>query len=46
MDYLKGPKKKKRVTKDGFEYNYAEGRMIYPDDIEQHTTDSDPFMVY
>mgnify|MGYP000636146048 CR=1 FL=1 len=24
-------KKEKRRTKDGFEYNYAEGGMIYPD---------------
>ena len=30
-EYLKGPKKEKRRTKDGFEYNYAEGGMIYPD---------------
>jgi len=30
-EYLKGPKKEKRITKDGFEYNYAEGGMIYPD---------------
>lgn len=30
-EYLKGPKKEKRVTKDGFEYNYSEGGMIYPD---------------
>ena len=32
--YLKGPKKEKRVTKDGFKYDYAEGGMIYPDDLE------------
>jgi len=30
-EYLKGAKKEKRTTKDGFEYNYAEGGMIYPD---------------
>lgn len=30
-EYLKGPKKEKRRTKDGFEYNYSEGGMIYPD---------------
>ena len=28
---VKGAKKEKRTTKDGFEYNYAEGGMIYPD---------------
>ena len=33
-EYLKGPKKEKRTTKDGFEYNYAEGGMIYPDSLE------------
>ena len=27
-------KKEKRVTKDGFEYNYSEGKMIFPDDLE------------
>lgn len=30
-EYLKGAKKEKRKTKDGFEYNYSEGGMIYPD---------------
>ena len=30
-EYLKGPKKEKRRTKEGFEYNYSEGGMIYPD---------------
>jgi DNA (cytosine-5)-methyltransferase 1 len=33
-EYLKGPKKEKRITKDGFEYNYAEGGMIYPDALD------------
>ena len=33
-EYLKGPKKEKRITKDGYEYNYAEGGMIYPDSLE------------
>ena len=33
-EYLKGPKKEKRITKDGYEYNYAEGGMVYPDSIE------------
>ena len=32
--YLKGAKKEKRVTKDGFEYNYSEGGMIYPDALD------------
>ena len=30
-EYLKGAKKEKRKTQGGFEYNYAEGSMIYPD---------------
>jgi len=29
--YLKGAKKEKRKSKDGFEYNYSEGGMIFPD---------------
>ncbi|MFK7945972.1 MAG: DNA (cytosine-5-)-methyltransferase [Saprospiraceae bacterium] len=32
--YLKGSKKEKRVTKDGYEYNYSEGSMIYPDALD------------
>lgn len=32
-EYLKGAKKEKRMTKDGYEYNYAEGSMIYPDSL-------------
>jgi len=32
--YLKGSKKEKRVTQDGFEYNYGEGAMIYPDSLD------------
>lgn len=32
-EYLKGSKKEKRKTKDGYEYNYSEGSMIYPDDL-------------
>ena len=32
--YLKGAKKEKRRTKEGFEYNYAEGGMIYPDALD------------
>ena len=33
-EYLKGAKKEKRKTKDGFEYNYAEGGMVYPDALD------------
>ena len=32
--YLKGAKKEKRITKDGFEYNYGEGKMIFPDALD------------
>ena len=32
--YLKGSKKEKRITQDGFEYNYGEGAMIYPDSLD------------
>ncbi|MCL4112004.1 UNVERIFIED_CONTAM: hypothetical protein GTU68_038820 [Idotea baltica] len=32
--YLKGAKKEKRKTQDGFEYNYSEGAMIYPDALD------------
>ena len=30
-EYMKGAKKEKRVTKEGFEYNYSEGPIAYPD---------------
>ena len=33
-EYLKGAKKEKRRTKDGFEYNYGEGKMIFPDALD------------
>lgn len=33
-EYLKGSKKEKRTTKDGYEYNYSEGSMIYPDSLD------------
>lgn len=33
-EYLKGSKKEKRVTKEGFKYNYSEGSMIYPDALD------------
>jgi len=32
--YLKGAKKERRRTQDGFEYNYSEGGMIYPDSLD------------
>lgn len=31
----KGAKKEVRVTKDGFEYEYAEGSMVFPDSLER-----------
>ena len=34
-DYLKGSKKVQRISADGFEYNYAEGAMIFPDDLSK-----------
>ncbi len=34
-EYLKGGKKEKRKTKDGFEYNYSEGPMIFPDSLDK-----------
>lgn len=34
-EYLKGAKKEKRVSSTGFEYNYAEGAMIFPDDLSK-----------
>ena len=33
-NYLKGAKKEVRVTSDGFEYNYSEGGMIFPDALD------------
>jgi DNA (cytosine-5)-methyltransferase 1 len=33
-EYLKGAKKETRVTADGFEYNYSEGGMIFPDALD------------
>ncbi|MBL4649624.1 MAG: DNA (cytosine-5-)-methyltransferase [Aureispira sp.] len=32
--YLKGSKKEVRKTKEGFEYNYSEGGMIFPDALD------------
>lgn len=33
--YLKGPKKEMRVNTQGFEYNYSEGGMIFPDSLDK-----------
>jgi DNA (cytosine-5)-methyltransferase 1 len=33
--YLKGPKKEMRTNSDGFEYNYSEGGMIFPDSLDK-----------
>ena len=33
-NYLKGSKKEIRKSKDGFEYNYSEGGMIFPDSLD------------
>ena len=33
-EYLKGSKKEVRKTKEGFQYNYAEGSMIFPDALD------------
>ena len=34
-EYLKGNKSEKRVTKDGYEYNYSEGAMAFPDSLDR-----------
>ncbi len=34
-EYLKGSKKEVRTTKQGFQYNYSEGSMIFPDAHEK-----------
>lgn len=33
--YLKGPKKEMRINGQGFEYNYSEGGMIFPDPLDK-----------
>ena len=33
--YLKGGKKEARKSKDGFEYDYAEGPMAFPDSLDK-----------
>lgn len=32
---LKGAKKETRITKDGFEYSYSEGSMVFPDSLDK-----------
>lgn len=32
--YQKGAKKEERKSKDGFEYNYSEGTMVFPDSLD------------
>lgn len=34
-EYLKGSKSEKRVTKEGYEYNYSEGSMVFPDALDK-----------
>ena len=33
--YLKGPKKETRKNAEGYEYNYSEGGMIFPDPLDK-----------
>jgi DNA (cytosine-5-)-methyltransferase len=33
--YLKGSKSQKRVSKRGYEYNYSEGSMVFPDALDR-----------
>lgn len=33
--YLKGPKKESRTSVDGYEYNYSEGPMAFPDYLDR-----------
>lgn len=33
--YLKGPKKEMRTNSQGFQYNYSEGGMIFPDPLDK-----------
>lgn len=33
--YLKGPKKEMRTNAQGFQYNYSEGGMIFPDPLDK-----------
>lgn len=34
-EYLKGPKHEMRKTKDGFEFSYDEGGMVFPDPLDK-----------
>lgn len=34
-EYLKGGKKEERKSKNGFEYNYSEGPMVFPDSLDK-----------
>lgn len=34
-EFLKGSKSLERTTRDGFSYNYSEGKMTYPDALER-----------
>lgn len=34
-EYMKGPKHEKRINKAGFEYNYSEGPIPYPDILDR-----------
>ena len=34
-EYLKGPKKEPRTTREGFTYNYSEGGMAFPDPLDR-----------
>ncbi len=34
-EYLKGGKKEARKSKSGFEYNYSEGPMVFPDSLDK-----------
>lgn len=34
-EYLKGAKKEVRTTKEGFQYNYSEGSMVFPDALNK-----------
>ena len=33
-EYLKGSKKEKRISKTGYQYNYSEGGMVFPDSLD------------
>lgn len=34
-EYLKGAKKEVRTSKSGYTYNYSEGSMVFPDDLDK-----------